>query len=486
MPGPATPPSERTSRRGVVVLAAGHGTRMKSGTPKVLHPVLGEPMLAHVLRAAEALEPHKVAIVVGAGRQAVQAWVEAHPPRSDWAFAVQDPPRGTGDAVRVALPALDDCDEIVVLYGDVPALRGETLQALVQARGDAPVSLLVARVDDPAAYGRVLLDDEGRVLRIVEYADATEAERAVDLINVGMMAIDGDFARAGIAKLQAGNAQGELYLTDLLEQATAAGTPGRPCVAADASEIHGVNHRGELSRATETLRGRRNAALMRSGVTMEDPATTWIEATARVAADVVLGGGVELRGATSVASGAHIERGCVLRDTAVGASAHLKPYTVASEAQVGAHTAVGPFAHLRPGTVLGAEVKVGNFVETKKTVLEDGVKASHLSYIGDAHVGAGSNIGAGTITCNYDGVNKHKTVLGERVFIGSDTQLVAPVHLADDVYVGAGSTVTGDAPAGSLVISRVPQRIIEGWTERKRAKMAAEKAARTADKPAGP
>ena len=454
----------------IVVLAAGQGKRMMSDLPKVLHPVLGEPMIGHVLRQCEALKPARVVVVTGHGRDQAEAWIETRTWSCPVQFVEQVAPRGTGHAMQCAMELLDGCDEVLVLYGDVPLLRPSTLASLLDARASSPVSVLIATVPDTARYGRVVVDQNGRIERIVEHADATEEQRQIRQINAGMMAIDIDFARRALTQLEGNNAQGELYLTDLLAIARDEGSGGVPLEVQDWTEIQGINTRAECAAATDTLRRRVNDEHMSVGVTLLAPDRTWIEASVSIQRDATIAADVELRGATQVAANAYIDRGCVLRDVEVGASALVKPYTVATESKVGEHCQVGPFAHLRPGTVLEAKVKVGNFVETKKAVLHEGAKASHLSYIGDADIGAGSNIGAGTITCNYDGTNKYRTVLGEGVFIGSDTQLVAPVTLGEGAYVGAGSTITGDVPAGALALSRTEQRNIEGWVARKQAK----------------
>ncbi|MCO4761774.1 MAG: bifunctional UDP-N-acetylglucosamine diphosphorylase/glucosamine-1-phosphate N-acetyltransferase GlmU [Myxococcales bacterium] len=469
------------SRRAVVILAAGQGSRMKSATPKVLHEVLGYPMIGHVLRSATALSPERIVVITGHGRAIVDAWVD------QWAAAnegvnvscvEQVNPRGTGHAVQSALGALKGMDEVVVLYGDVPLLQTETLAALVAARGDQSLSLLAGQLDDPTGYGRVLLDANGHIAAIVEQADTTPEQRRVRLINAGMMVVDGAFLGDALGRIDDNNAQGELYLTDLLAIAAADGNPGAVYVAPDADELQGVNTRAQAALATDFLRKKVLAELMADGVAIEQPAQTWIEVGVQVGRDSTIRGGVELRGTTRIGERVLVERGCVLNGTVVGDDVHLKPYSVATDSVIGDETAVGPFAHLRPGTDLGKKVKVGNFVETKKATLHEGAKASHLSYLGDCDIGAGSNIGAGTITCNYDGVNKHRTVLAAGVFIGSDSQLVAPVNLGEGAYVGAGTTVTTDVPAGALAVSRAPQRNIEGWVAHKKARQAEEKARR--------
>ncbi len=461
-------------QRAVVILAAGLGKRMHSATPKVLHRVLGEPMLGHVLRTAHDLGSERTVVVTGHGRAAVEAyvaqWAAAHPEAVAPICIEQVDPHGTGHAMQCALPALAGASEVLVLYGDVPLLRVSSLLALLEARGDGLLSLLVTNMADPTGYGRVLLEAGNRIARVVEHKDASEFVRKITVINAGMMALDANFLRQALADLRADNAQGELYLTDLVEMAAKRGQPGVACMVSDAAEVQGVNNRLECALATKSLRHRINEALMLSGVGLEDPDHAWIEASVAIEPDCRIGADVELRGKTRIAAGVVIERGCILTDCEVGPGAHLLPYCVAAQAVIGPDAHVGPFAHLRPGSVLEAKVKVGNFVETKKTTLRRGAKASHLSYLGDADIGPDCNIGAGTITCNYDGKNKFKTVLGRGVFIGSDTQLVAPVTLGDGAYVGAGTTVTGDVPAGALAVSRTPQRNIEGWVAKRQAR----------------
>ncbi len=466
-------------RRAVVILAAGKGTRMKSNKPKVLHEVLGEAMLGHVLRLAEdaALGASRVVVVTGHERHAVEAYLQATAGGRARVAVEQVDPRGTGHAMQFALPHLQDVDEVVVLYGDAPLLRLQTLLDLCAARGQAAMSLLAAEVPDATGYGRVVLDADGQTIaRIIEHKDADAATRAVRLVNAGMVCVDAAFLANALSRLSDDNAQRELYLTDLPAIARVDGLRAVVSRAADWQEILGCNSRSEVADASEILRLRILHRWMAEGVSVERVADCWVESTVQLGRDTTLGAGVELRGQTVVGEDVVIERGCVLRDCKVEAGAHLLPYVIASESSIGPGASVGPCAHLRPGSELGPKVKVGNFVETKKAKFGAGAKASHLSYIGDADIGAGSNIGAGTITCNYDGKNKFKTVLGAGVFIGSDTQLVAPVTLGDGAYVGAGTTVTRDVPAGALAVSRAPQQNIEGWVARKAAKQA-EKAA---------
>ena len=442
---------------------------MKSARAKVLHDVLGTPMLRHVLRLAEhpAVAADRVIVVVGHEHDAVRAWLAAQPTRLPIFTVEQVDPRGTGHAVRFALPHLQDAQEVVVLYGDAPLLDVPTLVGLVGARGDDAMSLLAAEVPDATGYGRVVLADDGSIARIVEDKDADDATRALRLVNGGMICVEAEFLGRALVLLSDDNAQGELYLTELPALAAQEGRRSNVARAADWREILGCNSRAELAVATDLLRERVLGRAMASGVSVEDPDRCWVEVDVVLGRDVTLGAGVELRGDTRVDDDVRIDAGCVLRNTTVGAGAHILPYVVATDSTIGPAASVGPFSHLRPGTTLGRKTKVGNFVETKKTTFGEGAKASHLSYIGDADVGARSNIGAGTITCNYDGKNKFQTVLGEDVFIGSDTQLVAPVTIGDGAYVGAGSTITGDVPPGALALSRTPQKNIEGWVARK-------------------
>lgn len=468
----------------VVILAAGLGKRMQSTLPKVLHPVLGQPMLGHVLDVAVQLRPSRLAIVTGHGREQVEAYVAQWSARNAAKLGLDLMPQcfeqpfqgGTGHAVECAKPGWDGATDVLVLYGDTPLLTAQTLEDLRSCRGGLPLSMLVGELPDPTGYGRVILQADHTIVRVVEHKDATEQERQVRVINAGMMAIDAEFLAQGLPQIGSNNAQKERYLPDLVALAAAAGTPGRAHLLPDHREIQGVNNRAELALATQILRDRVNTQWMLAGATLDDPASTLIETSAILQPDVHLGAGVELRGRTTVDRGALIERGCVLTDVQVGPDAHLLPYCVATEAEIGQGAHVGPFAHLRAGTVLGAKVKIGNFVETKKARMGDGAKASHLSYLGDADIGPDCNIGAGTITCNYDGVNKFKTVLGRGVFIGSDSQLVAPVTLGDEAYVGAGTTVTQDVPAGALIVTRSPAIIKEGWTAKKRERQLAAKA----------
>jgi bifunctional UDP-N-acetylglucosamine pyrophosphorylase/glucosamine-1-phosphate N-acetyltransferase len=400
--------------------------------------------------------------------------------------ALQAEPKGTGHAVLCALPTLErEADDriVVILSGDAPLLRAERVDELVAACAASPAGLaLLSTVPDrPMPYGRLVRDAAGVLQRIVEHADASEAERAIKDTNAGFYAVRLGHLRRDLATLKADNAKGELYLTDLV--ARAAGRGGATAIDASFEEVSGVNDRVDLAAVDAAARRRINEALMRSGVTMAAPAATYVDAdVGPIGADVWLGPGVCLRGAaTRIGPGARLDTGCVLTDVAVAAGAYLKPYTVASEATIGARAEVGPFAHLRPKTVLDEDVKVGNFVETKKAHLMAGAKANHLSYLGDATVGAKANIGAGTITCNYDGFNKHHTTIEAGAFIGSDSQLVAPVTIGRDAYVGSGSTVTKDVPRGALALSRTKQVNVDDWADRFREAQARRKKDKAGD-----
>ncbi|MBX5483365.1 MAG: bifunctional UDP-N-acetylglucosamine diphosphorylase/glucosamine-1-phosphate N-acetyltransferase GlmU [Myxococcaceae bacterium] len=461
-----------------VVLCAGKGTRMKSdtafGKAKVLHEVLGRPLCAYPIARAFAVGASPVVAVVGHQAEQVQATVsqlfEGQPLR----FAVQAEQKGTGHAVQCAGDALRGYSgPVLILYGDVPLLREETLQALVQAYRESggPLALVTTLLDNPTGYGRVVRE-QGHVKRIVEHKDATPEERAIKECNAGIYVVDSAFLFDALGRLTPQNAQGELYLTDLVEQAAKVAGAKIKVVVADHAETAGVNDRAELAARAKELQARINARHMRNGVTLRDPSTTFIEETVELAPDVEVGPFVSLHGRTRIGSGVRIGQGCVITDSVILEGTDVKPYSILEDAEVGTGCAIGPFARLRPGTKLAEGVHLGNFVETKKARIGKGSKANHLSYLGDAEIGAGVNVGAGTITCNYDGVNKHQTTLEDGVFIGSDTQLVAPVTVGKGAYVGAGTTVTEDVPPMSLTLSRAPQVIKEGWVEKKAKKRA--------------
>ncbi|MCS6797920.1 MAG: bifunctional UDP-N-acetylglucosamine diphosphorylase/glucosamine-1-phosphate N-acetyltransferase GlmU [Myxococcota bacterium] len=452
-----------------VVLAAGQGTRMRSALPKVLFPLAGRPMIGWVLEAVRPVSAHRI-VVVGHGRDRVEAAVAR---LDDGAVcAVQDEPRGTGDALRAGLQALaDDEATVLVLYGDCPLLRTAALEALLTGlrRSATPLAMLVGRTPDPRGYGRIVRDGSGRVVRVVEERDATPAERALDEVNPGLYAATARFWREAVARLRPDNAKGELYLTDVVAMAAERG--GVADVAWPLDELRGVNDRAELARAEAVLRRRIHEALARDGVTIRDLDHIYVDADVRVEPEAVLEPGVVLRGRTVVGARARIDVGSVLEDVVVEPDAVVLPYTVATRSRIGAAARIGPFSHLRPETDIGPEAHVGNFVETKKTRMGRGSKANHLAYLGDGVIGENANVGAGTIFCNYDGVRKHTTVVEDGAFIGSDSQLVAPVTVGRGAYVASGTTVTRDVPPDALAISRVRQENKEGYARRLRARL---------------
>ena len=452
----------------VVILAAGLGTRMKSRTVKVLHRAAGRPLIDYVVDLAWEMSDSPPVMVVGHQREAVQDHVGKRA-----RYAVQEQQLGTGHAVRQAIEALGrDArgKKILILSGDVPLTRPETLQRLAdehQRSGNA-LTLLTMRLDDPGLYGRIVRGGDGAVTKIVEAKDATAEQRKIQEVNAGIYLFDGEDLSDNLRRLSTNNAQGEYYLTDLIGMLRENGKRVDAMIIDNPTEVLGVNSRAELATVEAEIQRRVIERLMRDGVTFRNPSTVVIDSTVAIGPDTVVYPFVTIEGTTRIGNGCVIEPGVHLQNVTVGNDVHLKSGTVAEEAIIEDEATIGPYAHLRPGTKLGRHVKVGNFVETKKAIFGEGAKASHLSYIGDAEVGADANIGAGTITCNYDGVNKHKTVLEEGVFIGSDTQLVAPVRIGRGAYVGAGSTITKDVPPDSLALSRVPQKTIEGWALRRR------------------
>lgn len=457
----------------VVVLAAGQGKRLRSATSKVLHRLAGRPLAHYPLAAAVALGPREVVLVVSPETRApLAAYVAEALPNARIEFAVQERARGTGDAAAIGLAKLSasPSEPVLILCGDTPLLTPSDLAPLLAVLdGGCDLVLATALLDDPSGYGRVLRDDEGELVAIREDADLGYSQRAIREVNAGVYCGRAGALRRALADLEPNNAQGELYLTDAVEalarEGDVVGLPGR------AEVLVGVNDRSQLVAAEEALFRRIADAHRQSGVTVRGDAR--IDDGVVIDADATIEVGVCLRGTTRIGARAVVDVGCVLTDTVVAEGALLKPYTVATGSSIGASAEVGPFAHLRAGSELAAEAHVGNFVETKKTRLGRGAKANHLAYLGDGEIGAGANIGAGTIFCNYDGFAKHRTVIGERAFIGSDSQLVAPVTVGEGAYVATGSCVTRDVPAGALAISRTRQENKEGYAERLRARLAA-------------
>ena len=478
-------PSARPSA--VIVLAAGQGTRMKSTTPKIMHAIGGRSLVGHALAAAWSLAPEHLVAVVRHERARVAEHLETVAAQlgiDALAIADQDDVPGTGRAVELGLAALpaDLEGTVVVTYGDVPLLTPETLARLVadhEADGNA-VTVLTATLEDATGYGRIVRDAEGNVERIVEFKDASDAEREIREINSGIYAFDAQVLRRELANVTSDNAQGEKYLTDVLQLARAAGGRVTAHVLTDLWQTEGVNDRVQLADLGRELNRRTCERHMRAGVTIVDPATTWIDVDVTIGADTRVLPGTQLLGATSIGAEATIGPEVTLTDCEVGDRAEVKR-AEGNLAVVGAGATVGPFSYLRPGTVLGAKGKIGGFVETKNTTIGEGAKVPHLTYAGDAIIGEGANIGAGTIFANYDGVAKHRTVVGRHSFVGSDSVLVAPVEIADGAYVAAGSAVTDDVGPGQLAVARGRQRNIDGWVAAQRAGTPTEAAARAAD-----
>jgi bifunctional UDP-N-acetylglucosamine pyrophosphorylase/glucosamine-1-phosphate N-acetyltransferase len=456
---------------------------MKSATPKVLHDICGRSLVGHVLAAAGELEPQHLVVVVGHAREKVTAHLSDVAP--DVRTAVQAEQNGTGHAVRMGLEELGgDIDgTVVVVCGDTPLLTGQTLRALSEthrADGNA-VTVLTAEVPDATGYGRIVRDDSGAVTAIVEHKDADDTIRAIREINSGVFAFDGRLLAQALKQVRTDNSQGEEYLTDVLGILREAGHRVGASVAADHREIAGINNRVQLAEARRILNDRLLNAAMLAGVTVVDPATTWVDVTVTFEQDAIVHPGTQLQGATHLAEGAEVGPNSRLKDTHVHAGARVDN-TVADGALVGPNATVGPYAYLRPGTRLGAKGKIGTYVETKNSSIGEGTKIPHLSYVGDATIGEYTNIGAASVFVNYDGQDKHHTTVGSHCRTGSDNMFVAPVTIGDGAYTAAGSVITKDVPPGSLAVARGQQRNIEGWVARKRPGSAAAKAAEAASR----
>ena len=456
-----------TSPAAVVVLAAGEGTRMKSRTPKVLHTLSGRSLLGHAIEAGGDLAPQRLVVVVGHAREQVSAAVAAAAPHAD--IVVQEQQLGTGHAVRMVIESVGAMSgTVIVTYADMPLLRGATLQQLVDTHHEAgnAVTVLTARGDFPG-FGRIVRDADGAFLRIVEERDATAAERAIDEFNSGCYAFDGLLLADAIKRVTTNNSQREEYLTDVVEILRGDGHAVGTVLAADAAEIRGVNDRVQLAEARRALNDRTLREWMLAGVTIVDPASTWIDVTVKIGRDAEIGPQTQLEGATVIGEGAKIGAGCLLEDTTVGDDAELL-HAVCRQSEIGPRVTVGPFAYLRPGASIAADAHLGTYVEIKKSHIGVGAKVPHLTYVGDATVGAGANIGAGTIFANYDGARKHQTEVGENAFIGSNTVLVAPLTVGPGAYTAAGSAISEDVPAGDLGVARGRQHNSDGWVLRNR------------------
>ena len=444
----------------IVILAAGMGKRMRSNIPKVLHTLAGRPMLSHVIASARALQPTRIVVVTGHGAQQVQ---DACAGQTDLCFALQEPQLGTGHAVQQAIPQLAAGGTTLVLYGDVPLVSSDTLKALVAAAQDG-MAVLTVHLKDPTGYGRIVRDAIGHVERIVEDKDATEAEREIGEVNTGIMAAPTESLRGWLGKLGNDNAQGEYYLTDVIAMAVEDGVRVATAQPSAEWETLGVNSRLQQAELERVYQRQQANALLEAGVTLADPSRIDIRGGLLCGRDVFIDVNCVFEGEVELADGVHIGPNCVLRSVQVGPGSVIEAFSHLEQAEVGADAHVGPYARLRPGSRIGDDGRIGNFVEVKNSTLGTGSKANHLAYIGDAVVGERVNIGAGTITCNYDGANKHRTIIEDDAFIGSDTQLVAPVKVGKGATLGAGTTLTRDAPAGQLTVSRATQRSIEGWT----------------------
>ncbi len=458
-----------SERLASIILAAGLGTRMRSARAKMLHELAGEPIIARSVRAHAALGARPMVVVVGYQAREVEQAARRAFPSTEMTFAVQDRQRGTGDAARCGIEQLgeDFRGDVLITYGDMPAISVATLRAFVEHHRNhrAALSLISVKLDNPGAYGRVIRDRAGAVTAIIEARDASDAERAIDEINAGVYIADADFLRSALNQLQPANAQGEYYLTDVVALARHRGLKIEACLSKDAREFAGINSREELAQMEAEIRIEINRRLMESGVTLIDPATAYIGETVEIGADTVIGPNVQILGRSRIGAGVRIDGTAWLSDVTVGDRCHLKLGVRAEDCQIGPDCDIGPFANLRTGTDLEGHNRVGNFVETKKARIGSGTKASHLSYLGDAVIGRDTNVGCGVITVNYDGYDKHLTEIGDRCMVGCDSQLIAPVKIGSDVYVASGTTIMRAVPDGALVMSEHAQREKPGWTE---------------------
>ena len=442
----------------IVILAAGQGTRMRSALPKVLHPVAGQSMLGHVIDTARGLKPKAIHVVIGHGAEQVRERLAA----DDLNFVVQAEQLGTGHAVAQALPALT-AERVLILYGDVPLIEAATLERLLQKVGPQQLALLTVKLADPTGYGRIVRDGQGAVQAIVEHKDATPEQKLIAEGNTGILAVPGERLGDWLGRLSNSNAQGEYYLTDVIAMAVCDGLVVSTEQPLDAMEVQGANDRIQLAELERHFQQRAARRLMSQGVTLRDPARFDLRGEVTVGRDVLIDVNVILEGNVVIEDGVEIGPNCVIRDSTLRRGAVVKANSHLEGAELGEGADCGPFARLRPGAVLGAKAHVGNFVEVKNSHMGEGAKAGHLAYLGDAEIGARTNIGAGTITCNYDGANKSRTVMGDDVFIGSNSSLVAPVTLGDGATTGAGSVITADVPAGTLALGRARQALISGW-----------------------
>lgn len=441
-----------------IILAAGKGTRMKSQLPKVLHKLAGKPLLQHVIDTATQLETESISVVIGHGAELVRTAIT-----SAVNFVEQKEQLGTGHAVAQALPHISSDATVLVLYGDVPLTPAATLQKLLGEVSDAAMAVLTVNLTDPTGYGRIIRNSAGTIVKIVEQKDASSEQLAVREVNTGIIAAKGALLHQLLPKLGNQNAQGEYYLTDVIEMAAGQNIRVVPVDAAIAEDVEGVNSRQQLAALERAFQRRCAEALMAGGVTLADPSRLDVRGNVTTGTDCFFDINLVLEGDVVIGNNVTIEPNCVLRNCVIGDNSTIKAYTHIEEGNLAQNVEVGPYARIRPGTAMGAGSKLGNFVETKKSIIGPGSKVNHLSYIGDSEIGSKVNVGAGTITCNYDGVNKFKTELGDGVFIGSNSSLVAPVKIGAGATVGAGSVITTDVPAETLAVARGKQRNVEGW-----------------------
>jgi len=443
----------------VIILAAGKGTRMRSAFPKVLHQLAGKPLVNHVYDTSMSIGAENICVVYGHEGEMVLNNCKDF----KCCFAEQKEQLGTGHAVDHALPYLSMSDTVLILYGDVPLTSEETLKNLVEKVNDDTIALLTVKLDDPTGYGRIVRDENENVQCIVEQKDASAEQLHITEVNTGIMALKANLLRDMLSNINNENAQGEYYLTDVIGLAVESGKKVEAQFAANEYEVAGVNSRVQLAELERIYQQIHATKLMDSGVTLADPATLNVRGNISVGQDIFIDSNVTLIGDVVIEDFVQIGQGCVISDTTIAAGTVIKPYSVIENATIGSQVDIGPFARIRPGTELADRSKIGNFVETKKAIIGEGSKVNHLSYVGDSEVGKDVNIGAGTITCNYDGANKHKTVIKDNTFIGSDTQLVAPVTIGEGVTIAAGSTITKDTSDDVLVLSRTKQKEIAGW-----------------------
>ena len=449
----------------IVILAAGQGTRMRSRLPKVLQPMAGRPLLEHVIATAESLNPKKICVVYGHGGEEVQQHFDGRP--VEW--ALQEPQLGTGHAVQQAMPHLKADETVVILYGDVPLVKPDTIRSLAEAANNGPAILTVIE-DDPSGYGRIVRQPDGSVSAIVEHKDASDDQLRIDEVNTGLLACPVNMIGPWLDALKSDNAQGEYYLTDIVASAVADGVNVTAVVGDSATEVMGINDKVQLAEAEAAFRARTAHELMTAGVTLVDPSRVDVRGSLKCGSDVLIDINAVFEGHVELGDNVTIGANSVIKNTSIGAGTTVNPNCVLEDAIVGINCDIGPFGRLRPGAEMKEGSRIGNFVEMKKTTLGVGSKANHLTYLGDATIGDNVNVGCGTITCNYDGANKFQTVVGDNAFIGSGVELVAPLTIGEGATIGAGSTIGKDAPAGELTLQRSKQATIKGWKRPKKNK----------------